>query len=101
MQGARCRTRSQDPRITPWAKGRCSTAEPPRRAKEQVLRGSSVHPRPGGWEVLTGDPSTWEIPAWRRGRCQTRGISPGVIVTEMVSEAWRLQEVTQGGNGAG
>ena len=30
MQGARCWTRSQDPGITPWAKGRRSTAEPPR-----------------------------------------------------------------------
>ena len=29
MQGAPCGTRSQYPRITPWAKGRCSTAEPP------------------------------------------------------------------------
>ena len=28
--GARCGTRSQDPEITPWAEGRCSTAEPPR-----------------------------------------------------------------------
>ena len=31
LQGARCETGSQDPRITPWAEGRCSTAEPPRR----------------------------------------------------------------------
>ena len=31
LQGARCGTWSQDPRITPWAEGRCSTAEPPRR----------------------------------------------------------------------
>ena len=30
LQGARCRTRSQDPGVTPWAEGRCSTAEPPR-----------------------------------------------------------------------
>ena len=29
MQGARHGTRSQDSRITTWAKGRCSTAEPP------------------------------------------------------------------------
>ena len=28
--GARCGTRSQDPGITTWAKGRCSTTEPPR-----------------------------------------------------------------------
>ena len=26
----RCRSRSQDPGITTWAKGRCSTTEPPR-----------------------------------------------------------------------
>ena len=30
MQGAGLRTGSQDPRITPWAKGRHYTAEPPR-----------------------------------------------------------------------
>ena len=30
MQGARGRTWSWDPRITPWAEGRCSTTEPPR-----------------------------------------------------------------------
>ena len=29
-RGARCGTRSQDSRIMPWAKGRCSTNEPPR-----------------------------------------------------------------------
>ena len=29
-QGPRCRTRSQDPRIMPWAQGRRSTTEPPR-----------------------------------------------------------------------
>ena len=29
-QGAQCRTRSQDSKIMPWAKGRRSTAEPPR-----------------------------------------------------------------------
>ena len=28
MRGARCRTRSQDPRIMLWAEGRCSTTEP-------------------------------------------------------------------------
>ncbi|CAK7307481.1 hypothetical protein VULLAG_LOCUS13311 [Vulpes lagopus] len=30
MQGARCGTRSLVSRISPWAKDRCSTAEPPR-----------------------------------------------------------------------
>ena len=30
MQGAWRGTWSQDPRIAPWAKGRCQTAEPPR-----------------------------------------------------------------------
>ena len=29
-QGAQCVTRSQIPRIMPWAEGRCQTAEPPR-----------------------------------------------------------------------
>ena len=28
-QGARCGARSRDPGVTPWAEGRCSTAEPP------------------------------------------------------------------------
>ena len=36
MQGARCGTRSPDPRITPWAKGRCSTTEPPRVPLKQL-----------------------------------------------------------------
>ena len=31
MQGARCGTPSQDSGITPWAEGRHSTTEPPRR----------------------------------------------------------------------
>ena len=31
LQGAQCRTQFQDPGITLWAKGRCSTNEPPRR----------------------------------------------------------------------
>ena len=30
VQGARCRTRSRDPGITPWAESRQSTADPPR-----------------------------------------------------------------------
>ena len=30
LQGARCGTRSQNPGITTWAKGRCSTTESPR-----------------------------------------------------------------------
>ena len=30
LWGAWCRTRSQDPGTMPWAKGRCSTTEPPR-----------------------------------------------------------------------
>ena len=30
LWGAQCGTGSQDPRTTTWAKGRCSTAEPPR-----------------------------------------------------------------------
>ena len=31
MQGAQCGTQSRDSRITPWAKGRCSTTKPPMR----------------------------------------------------------------------
>ena len=30
LWGAWCRTRSQDPRIMSWVKGKCSTTEPPR-----------------------------------------------------------------------
>ena len=30
MQGARRRTQSRDPGVTPWAAGECLTAEPPR-----------------------------------------------------------------------
>ena len=37
MQGAWCRTRSWDSSITPWAKGRRSTAEPPRRLVNSVV----------------------------------------------------------------
>ena len=33
MQEALCGTLSQDSRITPWAEGRCLTAEPPRHPK--------------------------------------------------------------------
>ena len=34
MQGARCGTQSQDPRVMTWAQGRCSTMEPPGIPKE-------------------------------------------------------------------
>ena len=37
MQGARHGTRSRDRRITPWAEGRCSTAEPPRRPSSEFF----------------------------------------------------------------
>ena len=33
LQGAQCETWSQGPGITPWAKGGCSTSEPPRHAQ--------------------------------------------------------------------
>ena len=33
MQGARCRTRSRDSRITPWAEGRRPSAKPPGRPR--------------------------------------------------------------------
>ena len=37
LGGARCGTQFQDPRITSWAKGRCSTAEPPRCPQKCIL----------------------------------------------------------------
>ena len=36
-----CGTQSQDPRIMIWAKGRCSTTEPPRRPYKMVLKYSN------------------------------------------------------------
>ena len=30
LRGAQRGTRSQDPGVTPWAEGKCPTAEPPR-----------------------------------------------------------------------
>ena len=36
-QGAWCGTQSQDPGIMPWAKGRCSPAEPPRRPLTVII----------------------------------------------------------------
>ena len=40
MKGAQCGTQSRDCRITPWAKGRLSTAEPPRRPNRYCFIGS-------------------------------------------------------------
>ena len=37
LWGARCGTRSQEPRITPWAKGRRSTTELPRFPLSYIL----------------------------------------------------------------
>ena len=37
MQRARCGTWSRDLGITPWAKGRCSTSEPPRRPEDEYF----------------------------------------------------------------
>ena len=37
LQGTRCGTQSRVSRITPWAKGRCSTAEPPRLPQQQAF----------------------------------------------------------------
>ena len=34
LGGAGCRSRSRDPRVMPWAEGRCSFAEPPRCPQE-------------------------------------------------------------------
>ena len=44
LRGACCGTRSQDPGITTQAKGRRSTAEPPRRPSSWVFSPSSSHP---------------------------------------------------------
>ena len=38
MQGARCGIRSRNPGITAWAKGRCSTTEPPRCPQLHILK---------------------------------------------------------------
>ena len=38
MPEARRGTRSRDSRMTPWAEGKCSTAEPPRHPNGQLLR---------------------------------------------------------------
>ena len=38
LQGAWCGTQSRDHRITPWAKGRRATTEPPRRAYNPILK---------------------------------------------------------------
>ena len=42
MQGARRGTRSQDPGITPWAKSRCSTTEPPRHPIEMIFESTVI-----------------------------------------------------------
>ena len=36
MQGAQCGTQSHDSRNTPWAKGKCSTAVPPKCPKTSL-----------------------------------------------------------------
>ena len=43
MQGALCGTRSRVSRVTPWAKGRCSTPEPPGLPGISVLKGRLTH----------------------------------------------------------
>ena len=52
LRGPRCGTRSQDPGITPWTEGRCSTAEPPERPRTMPLKWSGVD----GWTLC--------CPAW-------------------------------------
>ena len=37
MQGTWHETQSQDSRITPWAKGKPSTAEPPRQVESELI----------------------------------------------------------------
>ena len=82
VHGTQCRTRSQDPGITLWVKGRCLTTEPPRRPQRTqthvytkikslpvyILRvrpeGIIYSPTLGLWGRFssTGDPS----PQWPR-----------------------------------
>lgn len=42
MLGAWCGTLSQESRITPWAKGRCQTAEPPRNPRQFIFNSFPV-----------------------------------------------------------
>ena len=84
MQGARCGTRSWDSRITPWAKGRRSTAEPPRdphvcifknliylfieaereRGRDTGRGRSRLHARSPMWDSILGLQD--HTPGWRR-----------------------------------
>ena len=58
MQGARRGTRSRDPRIAPWAKGRRQTAEPPRDPKgtftETRIEGALQRPEGGASDRTVG-----------------------------------------------
>ena len=42
LWGARCGTRSWNPRITPWAEGRCSTTESPG-SPSKTVEGNQMH----------------------------------------------------------
>ena len=44
LRGARSGTRSQDSRTMTWAKGRCSTTEPPTHPALLNLKGTRLHP---------------------------------------------------------
>ena len=57
MQEVRCGTQSWDLGITPWAKGKCSTAEPPRRPNNSSFRISSVFSR----LMLAQSGQTWSL----------------------------------------
>ena len=49
--GAGCGTQSRESRITPWAKGRCQTAEPPRDPWDS-FEGNTYSPKMKGWRTV-------------------------------------------------
>ena len=60
LRGAQCGTQSRDPRVRSWAKGRCSTAEPPRCPPKMPFLNKNVLDEgliPGrDWRVLAQQP---------------------------------------------
>ena len=44
LAGSPMRARSQDPRVTPWAEGRCSTAELPGLPSSLISLSHSMYP---------------------------------------------------------
>ena len=60
MQGARHRTLARDSRTVPWAEGRCSTAEPPRRPSPSSFPWGSSTGMTWGFEV--GREASFPVP---------------------------------------